>query len=799
MNEGASVNFIATFHPKLIILLFLSTMLGCVVENDADSESESASNEVTADGSVATDTTVEAENDAGAETSDDDGGECVVDGECGSPLQACRDGYCLDRCFGGTCFRGGVCQDGVCYPEECREDSDCGENEICRDEACIERVSCESNDDCSENQSCEEELCEPLPRCVGDRNCAGDEICERGFCRVRPDCSEDESICGEGEACIGDRCVPSGCRGVDDCEDGEACIGGECRETPPPAVERVVILTAGRALSPGMNFRLQAVGLNARGQIVTTSGFDWASSNALATHAGDGVFTAGLDSGSFEITAQFVTSDDANEITLTSNPVEFSIIPAAPEDVPSVRVVDQLGQPVADAFVVSGGITRNTDEDGVAVFEDDTLGQIVTVFANGFDYATLVRADCSEVLVPLMPRTDLTNAAGLEGVVSFDRIVNSGEIDTSLTGAAITRGILGLSLERLIGRIFFGRVSLLGQDRDIPLPGGLTLSGQVPILGEIDLKNRFYVETEPGIRVLWSFAGRLDFQTLFSFAQGGGFDLGQVLTIVLPFFETFSHGLKTLPNVQTAPTIVDEDDLDGDGDTTELRADYTGNPEVRMSPTVSQDLRLQVNLPENLNDIGEVAVLFMGAEVPEIGFVPLGVTAADEPGAIPARMALPYGPIAGGEVTAIAATTTFQGGDSILPTDLSVLVRRFDGRVPTEINFERGFLGYDRDFEFDASLNALSASPSSGGNLSRWRLQGAEVGWVVNANGVHNVDIVLPSVPDGFPSLGPSPQVIQESIDLDITQFSILACPSPAGTLQDIDNLTIGYSRSGSD
>ena len=74
-----------------------------------------------------------------------------------------------------------------------------------------------------------------------------------------------------------------------------------------------------------------------------------------------------------------------------------------------------------------------------------------------------------------------------------------------------------------------------------------------------------------------------------------------------------------------------------------------------------------------------------------------------------------------------------------------------------------------------------------------------KVGWVVNANGVHNVDIVLPSVPDGFPSLGPSPQVIQESIDLDITQFSRLACPSPSGTLQDIDNLTIGYSRSGSD
>ena len=164
----------------------------------------------------------------------------------------------------------------------------------------------------------------------------------------------------------------------------------------------------------------------------------------------------------------------------------------------------------------------------------------------------------------------------------------------------------------------------------------------MPILGEIDLKNRFYVETEPGIRVLWSFAGRLDFQTLFSFAQGGGFDLGQVLTIVLPFFETFSHGLKTLPNVQTAPTIVDEDDLDGDGDTTELRADYTGNHEVRMSPTVSQDLRLRSDPPRESERHWRRCAFVHGRKVPEIGFVPLGVTAADEPGAIPARMALPY-------------------------------------------------------------------------------------------------------------------------------------------------------------
>ena len=86
----------------------------------------------------------------------------------------------------------------------------------------------------AENQSCTEEVCvQPLLVVSVTETVLATKF-ERGFCRVRPDCLEDESICGEGEACIGDRCVPSGCRGVDDCEDGEACIGGECRETPTP-------------------------------------------------------------------------------------------------------------------------------------------------------------------------------------------------------------------------------------------------------------------------------------------------------------------------------------------------------------------------------------------------------------------------------------------------------------------------------------------------------------------------------------------------------------------------------------
>ena len=170
---------------------------------------------------------------------------------------------------------------------------------------------------------------------------------------------------------------------------------------------------------------------------------------------------------------------------------------------------------MSGAIVVSGNTQSETDAEGVAVFDDQDIGDLVTVFADQFDYMSVVRADCDEILIPLSARTDLTTAVGVEGVVSFDNLVGDGELETILTGSAVTGGILGLSLERLIGSIFYGRVSFFGRDVDLPLPGGLTLAGDVPVLGNIDLKNRFYISSDPGLRFIWSFAGRLDFQTLF--------------------------------------------------------------------------------------------------------------------------------------------------------------------------------------------------------------------------------------------------------------------------------------------
>ena len=129
--------------PYQLFVLCLICLLNyaCVVEEDANSDGDPMSvTDVGApqgdqDASVEPDITL-TEVDAEVEA-----GECVVDGDCGSFLRVCRDGQCLNRCFGGTCFQGGVCMDGACFPPECESDEECDADEICREESCIPRIS----------------------------------------------------------------------------------------------------------------------------------------------------------------------------------------------------------------------------------------------------------------------------------------------------------------------------------------------------------------------------------------------------------------------------------------------------------------------------------------------------------------------------------------------------------------------------------------------------------------------------------------------------------------------------------
>ncbi|MGB0647471.1 MAG: hypothetical protein ACPGQS_09875, partial [Bradymonadia bacterium] len=137
-------------YTAIAFILISLLVQACVVEDDANADGDNTTG--TEDMMPATEADATVEVDSTLEEVDAmmDGGECVVDGDCGSFLRVCRNGLCLNRCFGGTCFQGGVCMDGACFPPECEADDQCAEDEICREESCIPKVDCETTADCDE-------------------------------------------------------------------------------------------------------------------------------------------------------------------------------------------------------------------------------------------------------------------------------------------------------------------------------------------------------------------------------------------------------------------------------------------------------------------------------------------------------------------------------------------------------------------------------------------------------------------------------------------------------------------------
>ena len=162
-------------------------------------------------------------------TACDDGADCCG-GQC-RPLDtaddcgAC-DAACLergDRCIvdagvarcecgneGRACEGGEWCVDGQC---RCANDDDCGENQLCCDQACVDT-------DVGRCAACDGGACDPVSAsaCV-DRTCV---------CGASGSACADDVVCGQFEAggeyaCL--VCLPSSCAGVEALCCPEGCLG----------------------------------------------------------------------------------------------------------------------------------------------------------------------------------------------------------------------------------------------------------------------------------------------------------------------------------------------------------------------------------------------------------------------------------------------------------------------------------------------------------------------------------------------------------------------------------------------
>jgi len=538
---------------------------------------------------------------------------------------------------------------------------------------------------------------------------------------------------------------------------------------------------------PGDSVTLPAVALDAAGRLVSGVTFDWASDTAavadvVAGPAVDTVLGAGMTQGSARVTASArgITSPAVTVVNLGASTAAVR-----------VAVVDgRNGAAVPGATVRVNTVEASTLVDGVAAFDaaEVTTPFTVSVFHQGFDYVTVANmagpaAGTLEVLVPLTPAVPGQTAAGLRGTVNLAQAPTEGPVSFALAGVSAA-SLPGLSFTRLLGDTFNVEVTLpVVGAQTIPLPGGITLTAEVPVLGEQAIKTSFDALGSGGRRVAWTFGGRIPFQAVQGLIMQQG--PAGVLFALAPYFEGLTHGLQTGLLLTELPYVVDSEtefdgvaDVDNDGNTMEQVPDYFAFPQAPLTVRQEQTLRASVRvtgLPPNTQ--GNQALLTAGARVPGHGFVPLGLTAA-APGmgggiVRTMKMAPRYGGLETGDY-AVAAFAFGQGTLMSLRT-----VARETLTAEVDLGAMMPFPG---NSTYVVATRTVTVNGLTAADVHRATLQGPTGRWQVYVAGGGSMHaVVLPAVPGGLP----------ERAQSGVTMEAIQVSPALRGVTPEVQLQTL--------
>ncbi len=734
---------------------------------------------------------------------------CTMDGDCGTPAQFwyCDTAAmeCRQRCLNdGQCTAPLICDDnaapgvgGACVAPQCTMDDDCDQaaQEVCETGRCVVREMCGPNGECPIGMGCNQQTnrCEPLPACRTDRDCTGTAYCDNGFCLPAESCST--TACPTDFDCVGDVCVPRICRGPGDCPTaGDVCIGGECQ--PPPSADlvvEVVIITPAGVVRPGTTYAFTALALDQAHRAVAGVTFEWLSSVAgVATIDADGLATGGNTAGVTEIRARVQTANGP----VTSNPVELTNLGPAPAGARVTVLRATNGTPIAGADVqitgAFGSESAVSDAMGVAVFAaNPTAPYDVTVAHASYDYVSLVGATATDVVIPLPPLTRPDVVAGVQGTVDLSQVSTQGGLSLSLSGVSMSSPLFTFDAANLFGGdLITVQVPMIG---GIGIPAGNTV--EVAIQGfNLPLKTQYYARSQPGLRSVWSFGGRVD-------VNAGTFgNLNNLVALVLPFFQRFEHAV--VPTITTVgiPTIVDTNDFDGDGNTTEMIPDWSNFPTQPMQPRIPQSLRYQLavdNLPFVSGGNANTLVVIAGTILPSVGFVPLGLDGQSDmngSGIVPSfitKMAPPHSGLEAGQYAVLASAVRIDNG---LPGPGSA--RLFVGAaIPTTVDLSDGWLDSPLEATWTGTSREVGLPALPGADMYRIAFASPEGTWHVYApaNGAEN--LAIPAAPAGMLDRTGSATVTVDAVDLQQGTSVGGLFDLTAGGALGIDQATRGFSR----
>ena len=222
--------------------------------------------------------------------------------------------------------------------------------------------------------------------------------------------------------------------------------------------------------------------------------------------------------------------------------------------------------------------------------------------------------------------------------------------------------------------------------------------------------------------------------------------------------------------------------------------DYERFQSLNIEPGQRQSLRVNVEVPGPMAE-GEVALIFSGVELEQVGFVPLGVSAASEPGSVATRMSPPYDGLEAGRPVSVLVRGEF-GGDSVLPEDVSILINRYDDRVPEDVVFEDEFVSVPSGAEWDPVMRAFGADQNEGADFHRALFAGDSGSWVVYFAPGLAFELSMPFPPDGYPDFAASSELRFEALRLrDGIGLTDIIAPGGPGDLADLDALARGVGR----
>lgn len=725
---------------------------------------------------------------------------CATNSECGGRrTTSCVDMTCVYACSSDAqCDAEESCIDNFCLPNECSGAGieGCPDGERCDGGGrCEPYTACEDNGDCADDEFCDEGICEELVSCLSDLSCGEGQICEDGFCRGATGCGGPDD-CDDDESCVGGLCVPFLCRGDEDCTAGRTCEGGECIDVPDTTIGEIRILTRPDAVRPGDLLVFTAIALDGSGSPIPGVAFDFASSVAGVGTFDGAVFTAGDTAGNTQVTATPAGADAP-----VSGPV--TVVNLGTDDGTRVTVVDgETGVPIVGATVDVGEAIVETDETGTV-----TLGSFageVSVFAEGYDYATVFGIEeGTDVLIPIVEARGFAAVGGFTGEMSYDSVTTSGDASLGLAGAALPGNLVDLDLTNLLGDPVNTSISIPGLGgQEVPLPGGLVAT--IDFFGVGEIKGEYSARSPGGFNFAWGLAGKLRVQELIDiFTGGGGFDIGTILGIVLPLFESFDHGLQAFDSV-ALPLAADADDFDGDGNTEELLPNYDEFPMIDLEPGVAQRYRTEVIFPELpvINgEATEIAILVGGVLVDGVGFVPTGISAAQAPGGgtpdpVILRMAPSHSGLGVGDfgVVALAFGTDGAGfGEDGIELPADIAARMYVGaRLPETVDLSDGFPSVG-EYAWNPETRAFSGDDAST-DLFRVTFVGPEGSWTVYQAG-GPVGFTLPNPPEGFTDWAAGAYARIDVVRTSGADFGELIDVGGA-TLRALDASATGFARS---